>query len=56
MSWAVASTAPVGGRRSTNRRPSASVTVNVRLERPPAIIVNSNGRDRTVDVVGEPGA
>ena len=43
MSCAVASTWPSGGRRSTNRRPSAPVTRNVRFERPPVISSNVNG-------------
>ena len=37
MSWAVASTAPRGGRRRTRRRPSAPVTLKVRLEWPPVM-------------------
>src|SRR5579872_5443955 len=37
MSCAVGSTWLTGGRRNANRRPVASVTRNVRLERPPAI-------------------
>jgi len=43
MSWALASTWPVGGRLSTTRRPVASVTTNVRLEAPPAIGSKSSG-------------
>src|SRR3954453_11072579 len=37
MSWAVASTCPSGGRRSTQFPPAVSVTLNVRFEWPPAI-------------------
>src|ERR1022692_5269265 len=43
MSWAVDRTWLIGGRRSTIRRPVASVTTKVRLERPPAISSNVNG-------------
>lgn len=39
MSWAVASTCPNGGRRSTQCPPAVSVTEYVRLEWPPAINV-----------------
>ena len=56
MSWAVASTWPSGGRRSTSSTPLASVTLNVRFEWPPAISSNVNGADAPVDVLGEPGA
>ena len=43
MSCAVARTWPSGGRRTTKRRPSAPVTVNVRFDRPPAINSNVKG-------------
>src|SRR5690606_11745861 len=45
MSCAVASTWPSGGRRSTQRRPLASVTRKVRFEWPPAMRSNSSGAD-----------
>ena len=43
MSWAVASTWPSGGRRTTSRQPLASVALNVRFEWPPAISSKVNG-------------
>src|SRR5260221_2075424 len=43
MSWAVGRTWLIGGRRSTRRRPAASVTLKVRLERPPAMSSNVSG-------------
>src|SRR4051794_23154272 len=43
MSWALASKWPVGGRRNTDRVPSAPVTPNVGFERPPAMRSNRNG-------------
>ena len=46
MSWAVASTWPSGGRRSTHWRPAASVTRKVRFEWPPAMSSKSSGRRR----------
>ena len=43
MSWAVASTWPSGGRRSTQWWPAVSVTPNVRFEWPPAMRSNDRG-------------
>ncbi len=43
MSWAVASTWLIGGRRRTSLRPFASVTPKVRFDRPPEMKANSNG-------------
>ena len=43
MSCALGSSLPSGGRRSTKRVPAASVTMNVMLERPPAISLNDSG-------------
>ena len=43
MSCALGSSLPSGGRRSTKRRPAASVTVKVMFERPPAISLKVSG-------------
>ena len=54
MSWAVASTWPSGGRRSTQPWPAASVTAKVRFEWPPAMRSNRSGGVSRGHVLGEP--
>ena len=57
MSWAVASTCPSGGRRSTNRRPSASVTREREVRTPAGDERELERRRRRPSMLlGEPGA
>ena len=55
MSWALASTWPSGGRRSTSARPSAAVHAVGEVGVAAGDDVEAERRRRAVDVLGEPG-